>query len=320
MEQLRAGDVVVAANEASGRLFLDRVSYNFHRRDERTDHIGSTFTFTREGAAAGANASSSAAGVVSVTDNHLMIRTGCGGHGRGRGIVEMVAAADLRVGDCMVSSTGDALSSPPSSASQGSRVVQITAVDKWVGGIINPTTHSGRIVAATPTTAEPNPAGFVVATTVIDSPGHMLLTLVSGPSLVKLASLGFPSQLQQSRYVEWLAELVDSSHVHGQNVYQLVASLVGTSTSTSPSTSTSTSTSIAFTTGASMAGAALAFVGAMCYSAAFVFFDLLIGGGFLLGHFASTAIAVGALITLRYQHSKKHQRKFITTQSNVKEN
>ena len=69
-----------------------------------------------------------------------------------------------------------------------------------------------------------------------------------------------------------------------------------------------------------MAGAALAFVGAMCYSAAFVFFDLLIGGGFLLGHFASTAIAVGALITLGYQHSKKHQRKFITTQSNVKEN
>lgn len=134
-----------------------------------------------------------------------------------------VAAQDIKVGDTMLVLGA---SSAPTSASR----VKVTAIGRWKGGIINPLTHSGTILASSPSRAEFAGAGvghtstsFVLATTVFASPGDALLTMTRMPSFFKLGSFLFPRQLQDSRLVETASELVAAAtlllnrHVHHHN-------------------------------------------------------------------------------------------------------
>jgi len=103
------------------------------------------------------------------------------------------------------------------SGSSSTITTPITSVSSWQGGIINPITNSGRILAGAPLapapdkgsegTAEGGDVGvrgssFTLATTVINSPGNAALLLVSMPSFLKGASLMYPAEVQQSEHIE----------------------------------------------------------------------------------------------------------------------
>merc|ERR1719198_2411928 len=174
MESLRAGDKVLVADPLTGEVYVDRVSINLHVRDTFT-HSGVTLTHTN--------------GEVSVTDEHMMLLAD--------GTV--VAANNIKVGDMMLQLDRSSISTSDLSA------VRVIAISRWEGGIINPLTHSGRILAGG---AAGDSGSFVLATTVFASPGGVLLTMATMPSFFKLGSLLFPEQLQDSRLVEWSSNVV----------------------------------------------------------------------------------------------------------------
>jgi len=188
MALLRAGDKVLVSDPETGRVYADRVSINLHTRDRSQAHTGVVLRHEK--------------GVVSVTDDHLMLvaRNGEAG-GRSDAIVP---AGRLKVGDELIQAGTD----------HASKVLEIT---RWRGGIINPLTHSGRILAAAatpssaPGSAAPDPASFVLATTFLASPGNVLGTLVVVPSFFKLGSLLFPQQLQDSATIDFALNTVASS-------------------------------------------------------------------------------------------------------------
>jgi len=100
-------------------------------------------------------------------------------------------------------------------------VARVTAVGAWRGGIINPLTHSGRILAGAPSapasaspsassaaSVPPSALSFALTTTVFHSPGGSLLHMATMPSFFKLGSLLFPTEIQASRVIESASDLV----------------------------------------------------------------------------------------------------------------
>lgn len=102
------------------------------------------------------------------------------------------------------------------------------AIEPWQGGIINPLTRSGRILAGHSyrrSSSSGSGSGdgdserlrFVVATTVFDSPHQALYTMATMPSFFKLGSFLFPQQLQASSVVHASASAVASTTLLIQN-------------------------------------------------------------------------------------------------------
>jgi hypothetical protein len=162
-------------DERTGQVSIDRVSINLHLKDSSVSYNGITLHHEF--------------GHLSVTDGHVVMING----------VPMPARE---------AKLGDALQLVDASDMRAGRTVsaQVTRISRWQGGIINPLTHSGRIlagpVAVNSTFTPPYGGVFTAAATVIDSPYHVQLLVTSLPGLLKLASILFPSQLQRSALVE----------------------------------------------------------------------------------------------------------------------
>jgi len=148
-------------------------------------------------------------------------------------------AREVKVGDAMFVMDPEAASATDSAATAAGGAAalsfaHVSRISRWRGGIINPLTHSGRVLAANPAansrssspTADPSgkpkvtqvvqvhavPAkAFILASTVFASPGNALKTMASMPSLFKLGSILFPNQLQESIVVEFAASVVAGS-------------------------------------------------------------------------------------------------------------
>ena len=95
----------------------------------------------------------------------------------------------------------------------GLQALRVTRISHWTGGVINPLTHSGLILAASlPVTPGDSGngdgdldlcAGMVATTTVLESPGNVQQTLLSLPvTVLKLASWSFPREFQESTFIE----------------------------------------------------------------------------------------------------------------------
>lgn len=139
-----------------------------------------------------------------------------------------VAAGSVRVGDTMLvldpsgSNRGSGKAKRSVKGERNSKgqmsVVRVTGVEGWRGGIINPLTGSGRILAGAPTQAhsvqarfqpQPQPPPqFVLASTVFASPGDALGAMAAAPSFFKLGARLFPGPLQASPAVHAAADLV----------------------------------------------------------------------------------------------------------------
>lgn len=172
MRDLRAGDEVLTADERTGEIRTDRVSLNLHLQDTSVAYAGVTLYH--------------ASGHISVTLSHMIILNG-----------RPTAARHAKVGDLLqVHHVSGAVISLP--ALRSARILQVS---RWQGGIINPLTDSGRILAG-PIAGKTNITSFVLATTVLESPHNVQLLVTSMPSLLKLGSRAFPKQLQRSSVVE----------------------------------------------------------------------------------------------------------------------
>jgi hypothetical protein len=175
MQDLRAGDKVMVMDERTGQVSIDRVSINLHLKDSSVSYNGITLHHEF--------------GHLSVTDGHVVMINGVPMPAREAKLgdaLQLVDASDMRAGKSISA--------------------QVTRISRWQGGIINPLTHSGRIlagpVAVNSTFTPPYGGVFTAAATVIDSPYHVQLLVTSLPGLLKLASILFPSQLQRSALVE----------------------------------------------------------------------------------------------------------------------
>jgi len=171
MDSLAAGDRVLVVDEVTGEVAVDRVSINLHLRDTRKDYTGVTLHYT--------NAEGTANGELSLTRPHVVMVNG-----------RAEAAGKVQVGDTMTVVHHPSSSPVP---------VRVTRIGTWKGGIVNPLTHTGRILAGATHNKYPT---FALATTVLDSPHQVQLTLVSMPSVLKIGSWLFPAQLQQSQMAE----------------------------------------------------------------------------------------------------------------------
>ena len=251
MAELRAGDAVLAmrssrqqqqhvsklgttiGNIITRQVFVDRVSFNLHLHDDDADGDKHGVTIHLQGGAS-----------LSVTDEHIVLLSpppttsapSCpsvlpepsmtrdvGVAQRRRAAVALlpVPARRLKVGDCMEVVTFGAqhVSNPAiintDAGSTGSVVstVEIVRIERWTGGIINPLTHTGFILAASP--QKPNSitdkhmpsiaaaAVGVASTTVLESPWNVQQTLLSLPiTFLKVSSWAFPSQFQDSEFIE----------------------------------------------------------------------------------------------------------------------
>jgi hypothetical protein len=221
MEDLRAGDQVFVLDEITGAIRADRISINLHLQDTGADYGGVTLHHGK--------------GQLSVTDAHVVILNGrpAPAHSARKGDqLEVVEAAEWCGGGGTNGSKG---TKPRALTTEQSKLtcmrqmrmaivtVAVTGISRWKGGIINPLTHSGRILAATTTSVASSAlaadaadaagqalgaggdatfAGFTLATTVIDSPGQVQLAVTASPSFLKLGSLLFPDQFQGSVLVE----------------------------------------------------------------------------------------------------------------------
>jgi hypothetical protein len=206
MEDLRAGDQVLVMDETAGVVRTDRVSINLHLQDTGAEYGGVTFHHGK--------------GQLSVTDEHVVILNGLPAPTHSARMGDR-----LRVVEWCSGGTTDTkgakshvvtIEHPQSIRCTGMTTavtVTVAGISRWKGGIINPITHSGRILAATATSvvsaAAGQPAGagavfagFTLATTVIDSPGQVQLVVTAAPSFLKLGSLLFPAQFQRSALVE----------------------------------------------------------------------------------------------------------------------
>jgi len=193
MDELKAGDRVLVMDETTGELSVDRVSINLHLRDARKDYEGVTLHYSSGKAEVG-DSVSDVRGELSLTPNHVLVANG-----------RAVPAARVKVGDVMTVVTHPVSSS--SSSHPLSVPVRVTRVGAWTGGIINPLTHTGRILAGASGLVEQDDkklsrSSFALATSVLESPHQVQFTLVSMPSVLKAASFLFPVQFQQSELVE----------------------------------------------------------------------------------------------------------------------
>jgi len=172
MKDLRTGDRVLVLDKDSGQVRVDRVSINLHVSDERQTYYGVTLHY--------------AMGQLSVTDKHMVDING-----------QPRPAHSARPGDILRVIDLD-------SDNGSSKVVSvpIMLISRWEGGIINPLTHGGYILAGTNSIKTSPGVGFALAATVVDSPHNVLLTVATLPSTLKLSSLIFPEQLQASGFVE----------------------------------------------------------------------------------------------------------------------
>eukprot|EP00928_Gymnodinium_smaydae_P073477 TRINITY_DN56676_c0_g1_i1.p1 TRINITY_DN56676_c0_g1~~TRINITY_DN56676_c0_g1_i1.p1 ORF type:complete len:555 (-),score=55.69 TRINITY_DN56676_c0_g1_i1:98-1708(-) len=190
---LRSGSYVLAANSPSGRIFVDRVWKNLHTRDNvKRDMIEIIFTD----------------GSLVVTPNHVLYING-----------KPSAARDLMPGDYLdraaVGPTDHDLSNW-----QQQEPLRVVTVRRSRDFLINPLTHSGRLlVASGPQPLSKNTdlslehalqRGMVLATTVVESPGDVLLNAAAMPRLGKLAAMLFPDAAEASSAAEELTLLAVS--------------------------------------------------------------------------------------------------------------
>jgi len=198
MASLVAGDRVLVMDEKTGGVRVDRVSVNLHAREpEGEEHDGVALHYQLlEAEAEGEGADR----VLELTASHVVFANGV-----------PVAAEAVRVGDTLTAhvhaaSTSAATTSAFATASTATAVV--TRVGTWRGGITNPLTHTGRILAGSTTSTSSstgiNAGGktFVAATTVLDSPLQVQLAICWMPNLLKAGSVLFPEQFQASEAVE----------------------------------------------------------------------------------------------------------------------
>lgn len=187
MASLVAGDRVLVMDEETGGVRVDRVSVNLHAREpEGAEHDGVALHYRLlDGEGEGADR------VLELTASHVVFANGV-----------PVAAEAVRVGDTLTVHVHAA------SASAGTATAVVTRLGTWRGGITNPLTHTGRILAGSTTTTSSstgiNAGGktFVAATTVLDSPLQVQLAICWMPNLLKAGSVLFPKQFQASEAVE----------------------------------------------------------------------------------------------------------------------
>jgi hypothetical protein len=180
MRDLRAGDEVLVADERTGEVRVDRISINLHTKPSTSNPDASGLTL-RYGS------SDEEGGVLRLTHDHVLLLADG----------SPTPARAARVGDRVVVATVAA-------GGGGVTISTITEIERWYGaGIINPLTHSGRILAGSAvSTASRASASFVASTAVVDSPKHVQWTLAAMPSLLKAGSLMFPARFQESPVVE----------------------------------------------------------------------------------------------------------------------
>merc|ERR1719261_1781853 len=196
MTSLVAGDRVLVMDEKTGGVRVDRVSVNLHVREPAgQEHDGVALHYQLlEGGGEGADH------VLELTASHVVFANGV-----------PVAAEAVRVGDTLtvhVHAASASAATTPTSASAGTAMAVVTRLGTWRGGITNPLTHTGRILAGSSTAATSSTgidAGgktFVAATTVLDSPLQVQLGICWMPNLLKAGSVLFPEQFQASEAVE----------------------------------------------------------------------------------------------------------------------
>jgi hypothetical protein len=264
MASLRSGDQVLAMDERTGRVFVDRVSINLHIG---ADSFGRRVV--RSANAPGARASVMSPdgngnqegvtirhdrGEVSVTSDHVVLVDGA-----------FIAAGEARVGQIVsvvVPSAGGGVA-----VKAKARILEIT---EWTAGVVSPLTHSGRILAGglwqhhrharthmqqrysainrgiSNSSSNDNGSGttersrvsvdafaFTLVSTALSSPGNVQLLLIAMPSAMKLASVLFPAQVQRSFVVE------QASLVVGCLTNRMYSAVAGFTPSPSPSPSPS---------------------------------------------------------------------------------
>jgi len=165
MAQLRAGDYVLAQAEHGGAPFADRLIVNLHARDARFYPM---LTFSHS------------LGNITVTPNHVLVLADG----------TMLSASSVRVGQRMRALTD-------SGSARAEVEVSVQHISATSRQIINPLTHGATILAAG---SAHEPA--VLATTVLQSPDNVQVTIVRMPSLFKLNSWLFPEQMQASQRIE----------------------------------------------------------------------------------------------------------------------
>lgn len=289
MASLRAGDKVLVADPATGDLFVDRVSINLHVREASKSFTGVTLALDT-----GAE--------LSVTPDHVVLLAGEQGKEG-----TPAPARDVKVGDTML-----VLGQNKNEDKMSMSVARVTAVGAWRGGIINPLTHSGRILAGAPSapafasasassaaSVPPSSSSFALATTVFHSPGGSLLRMATMPSLFKLGSLLFPTEIQASCVVESASDLVAFVTLL-LNQFDAAADVALDLISSSPSSTPSTPSSSAR---AALLGTARHAVHSTTWGlaiATFALFDLTLGLSFVAywsAHHALAALAA-ALVPL----------------------
>jgi hypothetical protein len=194
MRDLKAGDRVLAVNDQTGSVQIDRVSLNLHLKDKDTTtaaaqplHDGLTFVHKY--------------GELRVTPTHLVLV---------EGYTQPLAAAKVRIGDKM-----PVMLLKQQQQQQQLEYVPITAINKWRGGIINPLTFGTRILAISPdrsgsgrnscrqNTTTCAPDAVAVTTTVLQSPWNVQQTLLSLPgTMLRLVSSLYPHRFQESTFAE----------------------------------------------------------------------------------------------------------------------
>jgi len=247
MAALAAGDEVLVVDEATGVQYFDRVSINLHTRDNTQDHEGVTLHYD------GGNQ-------LSVTHTHLLVANG-----------KAVPAHNVKVGDTMT-----VVKLMTGGSTSNASTVTITHVEPWTGGIINPITHTGRILAGAGASDGISGSTFVLATTTLESPLNVQLTLVSLPSVMKLGSLMFPRQLQDSHIVEAAILTITSATAAIQHAITAAISPV-----TMPLTNTA------------VQGVAWAFSVLL-----FLIVDLAVGTSFVIAQLLSTAVGIASATSL----------------------
>jgi len=175
MVDLRGGDEVLAVDPHTGKVFVDRVSFNLHLHNERSDNRGVTLHL--DGGSS-----------VSVTDHHSMLMAS-------HRTMKSVPAHQLKVGDQIpVTRTNTAGAHIENIETT---VLPIIRVERWRGGIINPLTHSGLILVAS------SSGESVITTTVLHATHSLQRTLIALPvTALKLASWLFPAKFQQSELIQ----------------------------------------------------------------------------------------------------------------------